>query len=142
MRATRRDIEEEDTTGLDGPTEFTSALNDAYSHPPQYGCRLSLHSAYSLLRDSTPFSGFWRLDHRPLEATMCGGTISTVTSCSGAGRHVLLVRLSFVYVANCSPLRQSDITFSRYECWHQTSRRSRTQRDDVSNSPPSPSTTA
>ncbi len=65
--------EEEDTAGLGGPSESTSALSDAYSHPLQYGCRLSPHSAYSLPRDSPPFSGFWRLDHCSLEATTGDG---------------------------------------------------------------------
>ncbi|PBK80974.1 hypothetical protein ARMGADRAFT_1091726 [Armillaria gallica] len=81
---------------------------------------------YSLPWDGIPFSGFWRLDHRSLEATTCGGTISTATLCSGAGRHVLLpdiTTLSLKLRASNKPLFKN------------------TTRQRVKQ-PPSPSTTA
>ncbi len=71
-----------------------------------------LHSAYSLPRNSTPFSGFWRIDHRSLEATTGGGRKGWLAEPSPSLRqhHALAQEGTSCYVANCSPLRQSDIT--------------------------------
>ncbi len=62
---------------------------------------------------------------------MGGGTISTATSCSGAGRRILLVRPSLVYATSRSSLVNRPF-LSSYESQHlETDVVS--QRDDVAN---------
>ncbi len=59
----RRDIGE-DTAGLEGPSESTSVLSDAYSYPPQYECRLSLLTLRLFLAPEQ-HTFLWILAYRP-----------------------------------------------------------------------------
>ncbi|PBK80978.1 hypothetical protein ARMGADRAFT_1091730 [Armillaria gallica] len=104
------DLDAKDTAGLEGPR-----------------CRLSLHSAYSLPWDSTPFSGFWRLDHRSLEATTCGGRKEWLAEPSPSPRRYHARAQAGTSCCRISPpfLSSSASTLCR----------SRTQRDNMSNKP-------
>ncbi len=126
----RRDIGE-DTAGLEGPSESTSVLSDAYLIPRSMNVVCPyLHSAYSLPRNSTPFSGFWRIDHRSLEATTGGGRKGWLAEPSPSPRqhHALAQkeRPATLLIAHLFVSRISPPFLPSYECRHQTSRRSRT----------------